>query len=242
MEGRAPMEPIARLQSVEKTYQAGEVAVHALRGVTLEIEPGAFLSLAGPSGSGKTTLLNLLGVLDTPTSGEVHIGGVNTATLDPDTMADFRNSRVGFVFQTFNLIPVLTAGENVSFPLQLLGHRDDAERRDRVESMLEAVGLAGLGDRRPRELSGGQQQRVAIARALIKDPDMVLADEPTANLDSDTSEEIMSLMQALNERLGTTFIFSTHDPLVMHHATRLVALVDGRVESDEPRVMESHDG
>lgn len=240
--GEDPVEPIARLESVEKVYQAGEVQVHALRGVTLDIERGAFLSLAGPSGSGKTTLLNLLGALDTPTSGTVEIGGVSTKSLGEKTMADFRNSRVGFVFQEFNLIPVLTAGENVAFPLQLLGVHDGAERQERVESLLEAVGLPGLGDRRPRELSGGQQQRVAIARALVKDPDLVLADEPTANLDSDTAEEIMSLMQELNDRMGTTFVFSTHDPLVMHHATRLVALRDGQVESDEPRVMESYGG
>ncbi|MFO7893237.1 MAG: ABC transporter ATP-binding protein [Longimicrobiales bacterium] len=242
MKERGTLEPIARLESVEKVYEAGEVEVHALRGVTLEIERGAFLSLAGPSGSGKTTLLNLLGALDTPTSGTVEIGGVSTQTLGAKTMADFRNSRVAFVFQTFNLIPVLTAGENVAFPLQLLGVTDAGERRDRVESMLEAVGLAGLADRRPRELSGGQQQRVAIARALVKDPDLVLADEPTANLDSGTAEEIMSLMQELNATLGTTFVFSTHDPLVIGHATRLVGLRDGRIESDEPRVMEAYDG
>jgi len=235
------MEPIARLDGVEKIYRAGEVAVRALRGVTLEIEQGSFLSFAGPSGSGKTTLLNLLGVLDTPTSGRVEIGGVSTETLGEKTMADFRNARVGFVFQTFNLIPVLTAAENVGFPLQLLGVRDAGERRERVDAMLDAVGLPGLGDRRPRELSGGQQQRVAIARALVKEPDLVLADEPTANLDSDTAEEIMSLMQELNEGLGTTFVFSTHDPLVMGHATRLVGLRDGQIESDEPRVMEAFD-
>jgi putative ABC transport system ATP-binding protein len=236
------MEAIARLEAVEKVYQAGEVEVHALRGVSLAIEPGAFLSLAGPSGSGKTTLLNLLGALDTPTSGRVEIGGVSTETLGPRTMADFRNTRVGFVFQTFNLIPVLTAAENVGFPLQLLGVRDPAERRRRVEAMLDSVGLAGLGPRRPRELSGGQQQRVAIARALVKDPALVLADEPTANLDSDTSEEIMSLMEALNRELGTTFVFSTHDPLVMGHATRLVRLRDGQVESDDVLGGEPSDG
>jgi putative ABC transport system ATP-binding protein len=236
------MEAIARLEAVEKVYRAGEVEVPALRGVTLEIERGAFLSLAGPSGSGKTTLLNLLGALDAPTSGHVEIGGVSMETLGPKAMADFRNSRLGFIFQTFNLIPVLTAGENVGFPLQLLGVRDAGERRNRVESMLEAVGLAGLADRRPRELSGGQQQRVAIARALVKSPDLVLADEPTANLDSDTAEGIMTLMQELNGTLGTTFVFSTHDPLVMDHATRLVGLRDGRIESDEPRVMEPSHG
>jgi putative ABC transport system ATP-binding protein len=236
------MEAIARLETVEKVYRAGEVSVHALRGISLEIERGAFLSLAGPSGSGKTTLLNLLGALDTPTSGRVEIGGISTETLGPKTMADFRNSHVGFVFQTFNLIPVLTAAENVAFPLQLLGVSNAVRRREQVESMLEAVGLPGLGDRRPRELSGGQQQRVAVARALVKDPDLVLADEPTANLDSDTAEGIMTLMQELNQRLGTTFVFSTHDPLVMDHATRLVRLRDGQIESDQRRVREPPHG
>jgi putative ABC transport system ATP-binding protein len=230
-----PMQPIARLESVEKTYRVGNVEVPALRGVSLGVEPGAFLSLAGPSGSGKTTLLNLLGGLDTPTSGRVFISGLATEGMDPRTLADFRNTHIGFVFQTFNLIPVLTAAENVAFPLQLLGVRHEVERRGRVESMLKAVGLAGMEDRRPRELSGGQQQRVAVARALVKDPALVLADEPTANLDSDTAEEIMTLMRELNGRLGTTFVFSTHDPLVMGHATRLVRLRDGRVESDETR-------
>jgi putative ABC transport system ATP-binding protein len=233
------MEVIARLEGVEKSYAAGELEVRALRGVTLEIERGAFLSMAGPSGSGKTTLLNLLGALDTPTSGAVVIGGVNTAGLGPKTLADFRNTRLGFVFQTFNLIPVLTAAENVEFPLQLLGVRSASERRRRAVAMLDAVGLAGMADRRPTELSGGQQQRVAIARALVKDPDIVLADEPTANLDSDTAVEIIALMRELNARLGTTFVFSTHDPLVMDGATRLVRLRDGLVESDERRVLEA---
>ena len=229
------MTPSARLIDVHKTYQVGPVTVQAVRGISLEIEKGAFLSLAGPSGSGKTTVLNLLGALDTPTSGTVEIGDESIEGLDSNTLADFRNTHVGFVFQTFNLIPVLTLRENVEFPLQLQGVTDKDERRDRVEKILEQVGLNDIADRRPAELSGGQQQRVAVARALIKDPTLVLADEPTANLDSTTAEEVMALMQSMNENLGTTFVFSTHDPLVMGHATRLVRLHDGAIESDERR-------
>ncbi len=225
----------ARLTDVHKTYQVGEVEVPALRGVDVEIEEGEFVSFAGPSGSGKTTLLNLLGALDVPTRGTVEVGGRATAGLSPATLADFRNRHLGFVFQTFNLIPVLTALENVEFPLQLLGIKEAAERRRRVEALLEEVGLAGLGDRRPSELSGGQQQRVAVARALIKEPTLVLADEPTANLDSGTALEIITLMKEMNARRGTTFIFSTHDRLVMEHARRLIRLRDGRIEDEERR-------
>jgi len=224
----------AKLTKVEKTYTVGAIKVPAIRGVSLAIKSGDFLALAGPSGSGKTTLLNLLGVLDTPTAGDIEIGGQSTGGLKPKTLADFRNTHLGFVFQTFNLIPVLTAHENVEFPLHLKGISDNAERSQMVEEILGDVGLAGLSDRRPNELSGGQQQRVAVARALIKEPTLVLADEPTANLDSVTAEEIMALMKEMNEKKGTTFIFSTHDPLVMKHAVRLVLLRDGRVESDGP--------
>ncbi|MFO7768532.1 MAG: ABC transporter ATP-binding protein [bacterium] len=226
------MSTVAQLKDVHKVYRAGEVEVHAVRGVTLDIEEGAFLSIAGPSGSGKTTALNLLGALDTPTRGEITVGEMSLTGLEDKVLADFRNTHLGFIFQTFNLIPVLTVYENVEFPLHLKGVRDAGERRRRVEKTLEDVGLGGMGDRRPAELSGGQQQRVAIARALVKDPTLVLADEPTANVDSDTSREIIAVMQELNEKRGTTFVFSTHDPLVMEHATRLVRLRDGQVESD----------
>ena len=229
------MSTAARLVDVEKAYRVGDLEVPAVRGVTLEIEPAAFLSIAGPSGSGKTTILNLLGALDTPSSGAIWIGDQSTEGLSSKTLADFRNTHLGFVFQTFNLIPVLTVKENVEFPLQLQGLGDDSERDGRVQAMLEEVGIGELADRRPMELSGGQQQRVGIARALVKGPSLVLADEPTANLDSVTATEIMALMQRLNEERGTTFIFSTHDPLVMDHATRLIRLRDGRVESDERR-------
>jgi len=224
---------VARLIDVHKTYRIGHVRVPAVRGVTLDIEQGAFMSIAGPSGSGKTTILNLLGALDTPTSGTVQIGEGTTEGLSLNTLADFRNTHLGFVFQTFNLIPVLSVCENVEFPLQLQGIRDKGERNERVRKILLEVGLGELADRRPAELSGGQQQRVAVARALVKKPTLVLADEPTANLDSETAAEIMQLMQMMNEKHGTTFVFSTHDPLVMERASRLVRLHDGRIASDE---------
>jgi putative ABC transport system ATP-binding protein len=225
----------ASLTEVFKSYQVGDLEVPAVRGVTLEIDSGSFLSIAGPSGSGKTTILNLLGALDTPSSGTVRIGERETGGLKPKMLADFRNTHLGFVFQTFNLIPVLTVQENVELPLQLHGIAEKGERTNRIKRILEEVGLGGLADRRPNELSGGQQQRVAIARALVKDPTLVLADEPTANLDSTTAGEIMALMLAMNKKHGTTFVFSTHDPLVMDHASRLVRLRDGQVESDERR-------
>jgi putative ABC transport system ATP-binding protein len=225
----------ALLTDVRKTYRTDHLEVAAVRGISLEIEPAAFLSIAGPSGSGKTTLLNLLGALDTPTSGTVAVGDRTTAGLTARELADFRNAHLGFVFQTFNLVPVLTARENVELPLQLRGVADRAERHSRVEAILRDVGLAEMMDRRPNEMSGGQQQRVAIARALVKGPTLVLADEPTANLDTATAHEIMDLMREMNARAGTTFVFSTHDPLVMDHATRVVRLRDGLVESDEKR-------
>jgi putative ABC transport system ATP-binding protein len=225
----------AQLSDVHKTYHVGDLEVPAVRGVSLEIESGAFLSIAGPSGSGKTTILNLLGALDTPTSGTIRIGDRETGGLTPKMLADFRNTHLGFVFQTFNLIPVLTVQENVELPLQLHGIAEKEKRISRIQRILNEVGLGDLADRRPNELSGGQQQRVAIARALVKDPTLVLADEPTANLDSTTAGEIMALMMAMNEKHGTTFIFSTHDPLVMDHASRLVRLRDGQIESDERR-------
>ena len=227
------MPTAARCVEVEKTYQVGAVEVPAVRGVSLEIQEGDFMAIAGPSGSGKTTLLNLLGALDTPTAGTIEVGELRTEGMNRRELADFRNTNLGFIFQTFNLIPVLTVRENVEFPLQLQGLADATERRERVLALLEVVGLGSMVDRRPAELSGGQQQRVAIARALIKEPRLVLADEPTANLDSGTSTEIIMLMQEMNARIGSTFVFSTHDPLVMDHALRLVRLRDGKVESDE---------
>jgi putative ABC transport system ATP-binding protein len=222
------------INNITKRYQSGETVVEALRGVSLSIGNGEFLSIAGPSGSGKTTLLNLIGCLDTADSGTITIDSVPVGRQEKKELAMLRRQKIGFVFQSFNLIPVLTAYENSSFPLSLLG-LDDKEIRERTMQLLEEVGLADMAHRRPAELSGGQQQRVAIARALVKDPELVLADEPTANLDSNTGEEILKLMEKLNHSHGTTFIFSTHDKMVMDYARRLVGLHDGLVQSDELR-------
>ena len=223
---------ICEVRKVTKDYQVGKTIVPALRGVDIEIENGEFLAVAGPSGSGKTTFLNLLGCLDRPTAGSIEVVGVETTALNDKKQADFRNYNLGFVFQTFNLIPVLTAFENVEFPL-LLQNENATSRHKKVEDILIRVGLKDLMKRKPAELSGGQQQRVAIARALVKSPKIVLADEPTANLDSSTSEEILNLMREMNQEKGTTFIFSTHDPLVMKYAHRLVEIRDGLIKSDQ---------
>jgi putative ABC transport system ATP-binding protein len=223
-----------KVENVTKDYKIGQTVVHALRGVSLAIEKGEFLSIAGPSGSGKTTLLNLIGCLDKATSGEIYIVGEAVSSQNKKELALLRRRRLGFVFQSFNLIPVLSAYENVSFALSLLGV-NGAEIKERTYGILEEVGLKGMETRLPGELSGGQQQRVAVARALIKEPDMVLADEPTANLDSDTGREILDLMLALNQKHGSTFVFSTHDQMVMEYARRLVKLHDGQVTGDERR-------
>lgn len=215
-----------------KDYRAGKVIVPALRGVNMRIEDGEFTAIAGPSGSGKTTLLNIIGYLDTPTRGDVFVDGTSGSKLSAKEKAEFRKKELGFVFQTFNLIPVLSAYENAEIPLILLNVAPD-ERRERVVAILEEVGLGELISRRPNELSGGQQQRIAIARALVKNPSMVLADEPTANLDSTTGREILGLMRDLNEKLKTTFVFSTHDELVMNFARRLILLRDGKVVGEE---------
>lgn len=224
----------ALLSSVDlkKDYRVGETVVHALRGVSMEVEKGEFTAVAGPSGSGKSTLLNLIGCLDTPTSGKVLINGIDVSRYSKKELANIRRKTIGFVFQTFNLIPILTAFENVGFPLSLLRRNADDIERD-VNGILGDVGLGGMEHRYPRELSGGQQQRVAIARALVKEPSIVLADEPTANLDSGTGAEILDLMRDLNEQKGATFIFSTHDPMVMDRAKRIIYLRDGQIHSDE---------
>jgi len=211
------------------------MTVPALRGVNLDVEAGEFTAVAGPSGSGKTTLLNLIGCLDRPTRGRLVIDGDDVAGYNRSELAGLRRKKIGFVFQTYNLVPVLTAYENVELALVLLGRHTRNEIRDRVMSMLSAVGLAGLENRRPMDLSGGQQQRVAIARALIKQPRLVLADEPTANLDSENSEAILALMKTLNDTQGATFLFSSHDPLVIGYAKRLVRMRDGRIDLDERR-------
>jgi putative ABC transport system ATP-binding protein len=212
---------------VSKEYDLGRTKVPALRGVSLSVEPGEFMAVAGPSGSGKSTLLNLVGCLDHPTSGRVLVGGQDVAALGDDALSDLRARTIGFIFQTFNLIPVLSALENVEFPLLFRGGRHAGQAR--ALEALAAVGLKDFAHHRPDELSGGQRQRVAVARALVTDPAIVLADEPTANLDSQTGETIIDLMLAINRRAGTTFIFSTHDPKVMAHAQRVVRLSDGRI-------------
>lgn len=223
-----------KVDQVHKTYVSGDVEVKALRGVDLTIEDGDFLSIAGPSGSGKTTLLNIIGCIDSLDSGNVNIGGIDVTSMGNDEKALFRRETLGFIFQSYNLIPVLSAFENVAFSLNLLDLPDD-QIKERTMSLLKEVGLEGMEDRRPNKLSGGQQQRVAIARALIKNPKIILADEPTANLDSHTGEEILKLMEEMNKKHGTTFIFSTHDKMVMEYAQRLIELHDGLIKSDKRR-------
>jgi putative ABC transport system ATP-binding protein len=224
-------EIVVRVEGVTKEYAMGRTVVKALRGVSLEIARGEFLCIAGPSGSGKTTLLNLIGCLDKPTSGRILIEGQDVSKLSPKELAWVRRRRLGFVFQTFNLVPVLTAYENIELPLLLLGV-GAAERRRRVYALLEALGISELAHHRPDEMSVGQQQRVSIARALITEPALVLADEPTANLDSETGKAIIELMHELNKTHGTTFVFSTHDTKVMARASRLIHIRDGIIDSN----------
>ncbi|MDF1567398.1 MAG: ABC transporter ATP-binding protein [Spirochaetaceae bacterium] len=222
------------VKNLHKTYTAGDTKVKALRGVSLDIQEGEFMSIAGPSGSGKTTLLNIVGCIDGADEGEVIIAGESVMTLDRNEQAAFRRDNLGFIFQSFNLIPVLTAFENVALSLNLIGV-NDKETEERTMAILKEVGLEGMEDRRPSRLSGGQQQRVAIARALVKDPKIILADEPTANLDSHTGQEVLDLMKEMNEKHNSTFVFSTHDSMVMGFANRLVRLHDGKIQSDERR-------
>jgi putative ABC transport system ATP-binding protein len=217
-----------RTKKLTKIYRQDSIEVRALDGVDLDIESGEFMALVGPSGSGKSTLLNLIGGLDRPTSGQLWVDGQELEPLSTRALTDLRLRRIGFVFQEFNLIPVLTALENVEYVMLLQGVPDSA-RRERARTILADVGLAGMEDRRPGELSGGQQQRVAVARAIVSEPAIVLADEPTANLDSATGAALMDLMRRLNETKGVTFVFSTHDPMVMERARRLVRLKDGRI-------------
>jgi putative ABC transport system ATP-binding protein len=226
---------LLRLKDITKIYQQGEIAVPALRGINLEIETGEFTTVFGPSGSGKTTLLNVIGCLDKPTEGEIYFNNNNIADLSKKELSIVRRKNIGFVFQSYNLIPVLTAYENVEFAVKILEHLSQADIHDKVMDILDLVGLAGLEDRKPNELSGGQKQRVAIARALVKEPKLVLADEPSANLDSDTSEEVLQVMLKMNDELDTTFLFSTHDPLVMDYAKREIELKDGLITKDERR-------
>ena len=225
------MTKIVKLEGVTKVYQDGKVAVPALREIDLSIQKGELVAVAGPSGSGKTTLLNIIGGLDQPTKGNIFLEGNYLGQMGRGELSRLRLNRIGFIFQSYNLIPVLTAFENAEFVL-LLQKRPVEERRQKVANLLEEVGLSGLEKRFPREMSGGQQQRVAIARSIASEPALVLADEPTANVDSQTASELLDLMEKLNQAKGVTFFFSTHDPAVMQRARRLITLKDGRVEKD----------
>jgi len=218
---------VVRIEHVSKDFQLGEQTVHALHDITLAIEPGVFLAISGPSGSGKTTLLNLIGCIDKPTSGKIYLNDQDVSTLSANQLADLRGRSIGFIFQTFNLLPVLSAAENVEYPLLLRPDITQEERKRRVKYFLDIVGLSKYANNRPNQLSGGQRQRVAIARALAVKPAIVLADEPTANLDKATGREILKLMKQINRHLKTTFIFSTHDQKVIDHADRLVQVEDG---------------
>lgn len=231
--------PVVEFQGVTKIYKQGSVDVHALRGLDLTVDKGEFVAIWGPSGSGKTTALNLIGALDTPTSGTVKLEGKDLGTLGRRALSAIRRDRIGFVFQAYNLIPVLTAYENAEAVMALQG-TSASERRTRVMQLLKDVGLEGMEHRRPYEMSGGQQQRVAIARAIASNPAVVLADEPTANVDSETAETLLKIMADLNETQGVTFIFSTHDPRVMKYAKRLVGMVDGKVATDVLKAQGQH--
>jgi putative ABC transport system ATP-binding protein len=226
------MTTIVACRNVNKTYQQGKVLVKALEDINLEVAAGSFMALAGPSGSGKTTLLNIIGGLDFPDSGDIRVNGQAYAELSSARMAELRLHKIGFVFQAYNLIPVLSAIENVEYVMLLQGV-DSAQRRSKAMQILDEVGLEGKYDRRPTALSGGQQQRVAVARAIVSDPSIVLADEPTANLDSKTGESLLQLMLLMNQQRQVTFIFSTHDNMVMAYAQRLVILKDGRIAEEQ---------
>lgn len=225
---------VATMRGVTRHYESGGGTVKALDGVDLDVERGELLAIAGPSGSGKSTLLGLLGALDHATAGQISVDGKVLGDLSAKDSALLRRDRIGFIFQAYNLVPVLTAVENVEYVMLLQGREKEA-RRARALEMLTAVGLGEHGDRRPGELSGGQQQRVAVARALAANPAIILADEPTANLDSHTASDLLDMMVGLNREFGTTFVFSTHDPMVMERATRVVHIRDGQIESEERR-------
>lgn len=224
---------IVRFVNVSKEYMLGEQKVQALKDINLEVEEGVFLAIAGPSGSGKSTILNLIGCIDTPSSGNIYINGQDVSGKTPDELSDLRARTIGFIFQTFNLFPVLSAEENVEYPLLQFKDISTKERRERTVKFLDIVGLAKFADHRPNQLSGGQRQRVAIARALATHPKIILADEPTANLDHKTGEGILQLMKEINRREQTTFIFSTHDARVMAMADQLIHIEDGELIASE---------
>lgn len=227
-------------QNLQKTYRSGEVDVLAVKGIDFAIEAKSFVAFVGPSGSGKSTLLNMIGCLDHPTSGKLTVIDTDVATLDRRAAAAFRGKHIGFVFQDFNLIPVLTAYENVEYPLIMVQDWPEAKRRKQVTRLLEAVGMSGQANKRPDQISGGQKQRVAIARALVTDAKLVLADEPTANLDHDTAYRIIGLMKTMRDELGTTFVFSTHDPKIMGEAEVVFTLEDGRMQQPSAKAVAGH--
>jgi putative ABC transport system ATP-binding protein len=220
---------VVNAKALEKSYQAGDVTVPAVRGVDFTIEPGAFVAFVGPSGSGKSTVLNMIGGLDKPSAGTLSVLDTDIAGLDRRAAAEFRGANLGFIFQDFNLIPVLSAYENIEYPLLMVQDWEEAKRRTRVAELLAAVGMSDQAGKRPDQLSGGQKQRVAVARALATNPKLVLADEPTANLDHDTAYRIIALMKKMRDEFGTTFIFSTHDPKIMREAEVTFTLEDGRL-------------
>jgi putative ABC transport system ATP-binding protein len=227
--------PVIEVRHVTKDYvEKGQVTTHALRGVDLAVERGEFMAIAGPSGSGKTTLLNLIGALDTATSGSIAVDGREIAGLSQTELSDLRRDRIGFVFQAYNLVPVLTAAENAEYVMELKGIAA-VDRHKRIEALFARMGIEDLMATRPLKMSGGQQQRVAVARAIASEPAIVLADEPTANLDQATGRALVGLMRELNRERGITFVFSTHDPMVLEQADRVVRLVDGAVTADERR-------
>lgn len=223
------------LENIKKKYNKGTQEVDALRGVNLSIDRGEFLAIVGPSGSGKTTLLNIIGCLDTLSAGKVIYDGKELGRMDEQQLAEYRKVNIGFIFQSYNLIPVLTVRENVELPLVIEKKYSKAAMAEKSARILEDVGLSGKAGSYPRELSGGQEQRVAIARALVKEPLLVLADEPTANLDSQTAGEVIEIMRAMNEKRQTTFVFSTHDPRMQSHARRIIVLKDGMIAADDRR-------
>jgi len=220
---------IVQAVNLSKTYRSGEVEVHAIRGINFSIDPASFVAFVGPSGSGKSTLLNMIGCLDHPTSGTLTVLGANVAKLDRRAAANFRGKNIGFVFQDFNLIPVLTVYENIEYPLIMVQDWPEAKRRQQITRLLEAVGMAGQENKRPDQISGGQKQRVAVARALATNAKLVLADEPTANLDHDTAYRIIEMMKKMRDEFGTTFVFSTHDPKIMGEAELIFTLEDGMI-------------
>jgi putative ABC transport system ATP-binding protein len=226
------MNKVIEVNGVKKIYNPDTLPVHALRGVNMEVEEGEFTAIVGPSGCGKSTLLNIIGGIDNPTSGGIRVGGIDISTLSSNQLIDFRKENIGFVFQAYNLIPVLTAKENVEF-VMLLQNKSKAERTHRSEELLNAVGLDDKMTKRPSELSGGQQQRVAVARALASRPKFILADEPTANLDSTSTSTLLDIMKEMNEKEGITFVFSTHDQRVIDKAKRVLTIEDGVVVKDE---------